>query len=129
MGQYDVRLIPSTSFKFADLLSKSIHNGVRRLSISPIASESSSSIDCESMSLPLSRTSELIVGTEFSSTSDDIEAVRTQTHVWPAVDHRIDPMFNKIMVITALTGDILTVFACLSSAYLYMVTVSLNNCD
>ncbi|KAJ7290149.1 hypothetical protein C8J57DRAFT_1458800 [Mycena rebaudengoi] len=36
--------------------------------------------------------------------------------------YRGDPFFNKIMVLIALTGDILTVFACLSATYLYMVT-------
>ncbi|KAJ7847605.1 hypothetical protein B0H14DRAFT_3453686 [Mycena olivaceomarginata] len=36
--------------------------------------------------------------------------------------YKRDPVFNKIMVLTALSGDILTVFACLSSTYLYMVS-------
>ncbi|KAF7354366.1 hypothetical protein MVEN_01125200 [Mycena venus] len=36
--------------------------------------------------------------------------------------YKRDPLFNKIMVLTALSGDILTVFACLSSTYLYMVS-------
>ncbi|KAJ7037280.1 hypothetical protein C8F04DRAFT_421737 [Mycena alexandri] len=36
--------------------------------------------------------------------------------------YKRDPVFNKIMVLTALAGDILTVFACLSSTYLYMVS-------
>ncbi|KAJ7587202.1 hypothetical protein C8J56DRAFT_93079 [Mycena floridula] len=36
--------------------------------------------------------------------------------------YRRDPAFNKIMVLIALAGDILTVFACLSSTYLYTVT-------
>ncbi|KAJ7640195.1 hypothetical protein B0H17DRAFT_1216652 [Mycena rosella] len=36
--------------------------------------------------------------------------------------YKNDPAFNKIMVLVALTGDILTVVACLSSTYLYMVT-------
>ncbi|KAF8203511.1 hypothetical protein K438DRAFT_1964988 [Mycena galopus ATCC 62051] len=38
--------------------------------------------------------------------------------------YKRDPVFNKIMVLTALSGDILTVFACVSSSYLYMVSVS-----
>ncbi|KAJ7499886.1 hypothetical protein FB451DRAFT_1549383 [Mycena latifolia] len=33
-----------------------------------------------------------------------------------------DPVFNKVMVLIALSGDILTVVACLSATYLYMVT-------
>ncbi|KAJ7794065.1 hypothetical protein B0H14DRAFT_3497389 [Mycena olivaceomarginata] len=33
-----------------------------------------------------------------------------------------DPTFNKIMVLIALAGDILTVVACLSATYLYMVS-------
>ncbi|KAJ7078769.1 hypothetical protein C8R44DRAFT_863044 [Mycena epipterygia] len=36
--------------------------------------------------------------------------------------YKHDPVFNKIMVLIALSGDILTVFACLSSTYLYMVS-------
>ncbi|KAJ7215226.1 hypothetical protein C8J57DRAFT_1396811 [Mycena rebaudengoi] len=36
--------------------------------------------------------------------------------------YKRDPVFNKIMVLTAVSGDILTVFACLSSTYLYTVS-------
>ncbi|KAJ7066900.1 hypothetical protein B0H15DRAFT_872079 [Mycena belliarum] len=36
--------------------------------------------------------------------------------------YKNDAAFNKIMVLIALTGDTLTVVACLSSTYLYMVT-------
>ncbi|KAJ6579652.1 hypothetical protein DFH09DRAFT_1147176 [Mycena vulgaris] len=36
--------------------------------------------------------------------------------------YKRDPMFNKIIVLVALAGDILTVVACLSSTYLYMVS-------
>ncbi|KAJ7642547.1 hypothetical protein B0H17DRAFT_1339210 [Mycena rosella] len=36
--------------------------------------------------------------------------------------YKNDPAFNRIVVLAALTGDTLTVVACLSSTYLYMVT-------
>ncbi|KAJ7732168.1 hypothetical protein B0H16DRAFT_1582220 [Mycena metata] len=36
--------------------------------------------------------------------------------------YKRDPTFNKVLVLIALAGDILTVFACLSATYLYMVS-------